>query len=258
MARQLVAIDFSEIFYTSVFSKRRMDMIPGVRKIPLEFMVLKKLFCYAKAFPGREIYIMCDGGNTWRKEVYPEYKAQRKEQREKYEELDWPAIFASYGQMISAIDTFTPMNTFRDDILEADDLEAILAKDGEDLIIFSSDKDLNQLTIYPNVKLVSPKAKKIKNQFQFKVIENPMAELDKLVIKGDKCDNIPRATTEAQKIINNKIANLINLPPNIEERCRSVLNQPRKKTVNLTYFCELYKWGFVPIELKRIFPNEVF
>lgn len=258
MPRQIVAIDFSEIFYTSVFAQRRMGMTPGVKEIPLEFMVLKKLFSYIKAFPGREIYIMCDGGHTWRKDVYPEYKAQRKAQRDSYEELDWPDIFNRYGAMISAIDMFTPMNAFRDDSLEADDLEAILAKDGEDLIIFSSDKDLNQLTIYPNVKLVSPKKHKSGSKWEFKEVGDPMKELDILVMKGDKCDNIPRATTEAQRIINNKIANLINLPPIIESRCRTVLSQPRQKTINLTYFCELYNWKFVPIELKRIFPNIVF
>lgn len=253
MAKQILAIDFSELFFSSIFGWRRACQMGN--KLPLEFMVLKKLFSYCKAFPGREIYIMCDGTKTWRKEVYPEYKAQRKEQRDKYEDLDWTDLFVKYGQMISAIENFTPMLTFRDDILEADDLEAILAKDGEDLIIFSSDKDLNQLTIYSNLKLVSPKGKKVKGKFAFKVVVDPLKELDNLVMKGDRCDNVPRASSEAQRIINNKIVNLINLPKNIEDRCRSVLNQARCKSPDLEEFCRLYQWQFVRIELKRIYPN---
>lgn len=253
MPKQILAVDFSEVFFSSVFGHQRACQM-GM-KLPLEFIVLKKLFSYLKAFPGRDIYIMCDGTKTWRKEVYPEYKAQRKAQREKHEDLDWTDIFLKYGRMISDIENYTPMLTFRDDILEADDLEAILAKDGEDIIIFSSDKDLNQLTIYPNLKLVSPKGKKVKGKFVFKVIEDPIKELDKLVMKGDVADNVPRASSEAQKIINNKIVNLINLPTNIEARCRAVLNQARCKTPDLNGFCELYRWQFVRIELKKIYPN---
>ena len=609
MPKQILAVDFSELFFSSIFGWRRACQMGTT--LPLEFMVLKKLFSYCKAFPGREIYIMCDGTKTWRKEVYPNYKAQRKEQRDKYEDLDWTDLFAKYGRMISTIENFTPMLTFRDDILEADDLEAILAKDGEDLIIFclegktkitlinkhakfirdikagdkllsfdldkkeytqatvlkthqitrnrtmklyfgktknsaiqcgeehplyttrgwikardlkvgdeiqynqshfnrwnrsnlldfkgliprrenlyrlgylygaflgdghinkttkkvhievkdkefliriqeylkylyhynatinvsiaknsrfvnltlgssfifdklfadinnynssrpfkkgflaglfdadgtlvnykgsmalrisnkceallvqvqqifkeldissnkiikledagirkvfgkeyncnalyrlgiskneqvlkffndckpallrkypvfnhhanflcngkkitkieikttkscpykfydltltaphtyfangclshnSSDKDLNQLTIYPNLKLVSPKGKKVKGKFVFKVVEDPIKELDKLVMKGDVADNVPRASSEAQKIINNKIVNLINLPQDIEERCRAVLNQSRTKSPDLVGFCNLYQWSFVAIELKKIYPT---
>lgn len=252
---KILCIDISEVFFTSVFANRRMRMIPGIKMVmSIEWLVLRKIFSYIRAYPDREVYLMGDGKNSWRKEVDPNYKGQRKEQREKYEDIDWDDLFKRYSQLISTIDTFTPMNVYIDDLLEADDLEAILALDGNDLVIFSSDKDLNQLTIYPGVTLISPKKKKVKNKFVVREVTEPLKELDKLVRCGDKADNIPPAKTEAQKVINNKLVNLISLPQNIIDRGRLVLIQPRYKDISYATFCSFYKWGFVQQELERRWP----
>lgn len=252
---KILCIDISEVFFTSVFANRRMKMTPGVQfAMSIEWLVLRKIFSYIRAYPDREVYLMGDGKNSWRKEVDPNYKGQRKEQRDKYEDLDWDDIFKKYSQLVSAIDTFTPMNVYMDEILEADDLEAVLATDGYDMVVFSSDKDLNQLTINPGVKLMCPKKKKVKNKFVERIITEPIKELDKLVRCGDKADNIPAAKTEAQKVINNKLVNLIDLPETIKERCRIVLTQPRTKNISYSFFCSLYKWSFVQQELERRWP----
>ena len=248
-----VVIDFSEIFFTCVFSNWRMKHTPGMRFVMgIEWLVLRKLFSYTKAYPDHKIMLMADGTQSWRKEVYPEYKANRKVQRDKYEDIDWADIFTKYSQMLSALDMYTPMNVYRDDLLEADDLEAVLAKDGAEIVLFSSDKDLNQLAIYPNVTLISPKVKKVKNKFVTRVISDPYKELNKLVKSGDKADNVPPAKTEAQALINNKIVNLITLPPEIEARARSVLQQKHVKSINPEMFYELYPLSFIPGELTML------
>lgn len=249
--KKILAVDFSELFFTSLHACASMSR--KGKSMPLEYMVFKKLFSYTKRNPGREVYLLCDGHGSkyWRKEVYPEYKGTRKAQREAVEDLDWPDLFARYAQMVSVIDTFTPMECFREDSLEADDLMAVLAKQGHDLVIFCTDKDLNQLTIYNNVVLVSPKVKKVKDQFVVRQIANPALELKKLIEKGDKSDNIPAARTEAQRIINNKIVNLVQLPEVIEARATAVLAQPRVKNINIGAFCEVYSWDFCGIELTK-------
>lgn len=252
----IVAIDFSEVFFTCIFSNWRMRHTPGIDMVmPVEWMVLRKIFSYIKAYPTHEVYLFADGTHTWRKDVDPNYKANRKDQRDKYEDIDWTDMFQKYADMLSALDLFTPVSVFRDELLEADDLEAILAKDGREIVIFSSDKDLNQLCVYPNVTLISPNKKKIKNKFVVREITEPLKELDKLVRCGDRADNVPSAKTEAQKIINNKLVNLITLPPEIEARARAVLNQPRAKQVDLARFCQMYRYKFVGKEIYERWPQ---
>lgn len=253
MARSLVVIDYSELFFTSVFAIERCKKEGGF--IPeVEFLVLKKMFAYLKAFPDREMLLTMDGVSSWRKEVYPDYKGQRKEQREKYD-IDWKDMFYRYSELASYIDMYTPINTYRDDYLEADDFEAILAKQGHDMVVFSSDKDLNQLCIYTSVKLISMHSKKKGTKYPFKEVPNPILELTKLIESGDRADNIPKATTDAQREINKKIVDLLNLPEEVENRATALLEQPHVKTVNFSEFCNRYRWQFVRIECTRLWPT---
>ena len=251
MENSLVVVDFSEVFFTAVFGHRR--MVEDGSTLSLEFLLLRKLFSYIRPYPDRQVCFVSDGVDSWRKEVYPAYKGQRKAQRDGYADLDWPILFEKYAQTLSRFELFTNVYTYRDDKLEADDLIAVLCKDGYEMVVFSSDKDLNQLCIYNNITLISPKSKKIKDKWVPKVITNPMKELEVLVAKGDTCDNIPAGKTEAQRIINNKLVNLVQLPTIIEDRARQVLNQRRVKSPqDIEAFHSFYPFYFVPVELARI------
>jgi DNA polymerase-1 len=80
-------------------------------------------------------YRLCisDKGN-FRKDIYPEYKANRKKTRK-------PMGFASFRQWV--IDGY---KTVSKPMLEADDVIGILAtKPGNNAIVFSGDKDLKQI-----------------------------------------------------------------------------------------------------------------
>jgi 5'-3' exonuclease len=248
---KLIVLDFSEIFFTSVFGHRR--IVQSGTKMTLEFLVLRKIFSYIRPFPNRRVCLIADGVASWRKDVYPEYKGQRKQQRDSFEDLDWPIIFEKYSLMLSRFELYTNAYTYRDDKLEADDIIAVMVAGGQDIIVFSSDKDLNQLCIHNNLTLYSPKTKKVKNKFVPKVITNPILELEKLVKGGDRCDNIPSAKTEVQRIINNKLVNLLQLPPIIEDRIRLVINQRREKSQqDIEAFHSFYPYAFVPKELGNI------
>ena len=58
-------------------------------------MILNSLRSYHKQFKEEygEMILCYDGGKNWRKEVYPQYKANRKKDREE-STLDWNQIFA--------------------------------------------------------------------------------------------------------------------------------------------------------------------
>lgn len=250
---KLLVIDFSEVFFTSVFAWRR--MLTYGHNLPLEFVALRKIFSYVKQDPTRKIILVADGVHSWRKDVYPDYKGQRKAQRDSFDDLDWPDLFNRYAQMLSMFDLYTPFITFRDDNLEADDFIAVLANDGYDMDVFSTDKDLHQLCIHPAIRLYSLKAKKKKNKFVPKDIKNPVHELEKLIIHGDRADNIPPAkNNEAQKIINKKLVDLLQLPTEVTTRARLLLQQERIKVLDIEKFYEVYSWDFVLKELGRLVP----
>lgn len=251
--RRLVIVDYSELFFTSIFAIERCKKMGGF--IPeVEFLVMKKMFAYLKTCPDREMMLMLDGVSSWRKEIDPNYKGQRKEQREKYD-IDWPDMFRRYAELSSLLDMYTPLNAYRDDYLESDDLIAVLAKQGHDIVAFSSDKDLNQLCYYGNIQLVSMHTKKKNNKYETKDIKNPIKELQKLIDKGDRADNIPKADSDMQRLINKKLVDLLNLPEHIEKRCEAVLAQQHVKLIRLEEIYARYPWKFIPYEMQRLWPQ---
>lgn len=126
--------------------------------------------------------LCCEGRNCFRVEIFPEYKANRKEKpRDAIDSL--VAIqqqAASWGCPIVAWDTY-----------EADDIIATLAKQAflEDVQIVSNDKDLAQL-VSPTVKLVG-----VRHMGPADVVAKfgvkPEQMRDWLAMVGDQADNIP-------------------------------------------------------------------
>ena len=239
---KLLVVDYSELFYVALFTARNVAHQDQTGyKLPFEFFLLRKLATLTKAFPGRKLILTGDGKQSWRKQLYPDYKCGRKKFRESYEDIDWTDLYQRYDELLGRIDVMTPIDTYRDEYLEADDIIAVLAKSGADVIAVTSDKDMNQLYIYPNFKQVSPRSPKL----QLKDIKNPKAELQKLIDKGDEADNIPAAKTESQKLINKKLVDLTDLPEVVIKRVTSVLNQRTEKKLDYDQFMDLYRFKFL-------------
>ena len=245
---KLLVIDYSELFYISLFAARRIASNGGEFKMSFEYLLLRKIAALHKKFPDREIVLVGDGKQSWRKQLYPDYKATRKAGRDAYPDIDWVDMYQRYATLLSMFDIHTPVKVYLDEYLEADDLMAGLAKSGVDMIAVSSDKDLHQLCIYPNVKLVSPRSPTLK----FKEITDPKAELTKLIEKGDSTDNIPRAKTPSQRLINQKLVDLTTLPDVIIKRIDEVLNQRREKALDLEAFTNCYKYKFLGEFLREL------
>jgi len=245
---KLLVIDYSELFYQSIFASRRLAINEGGYKMPFEYLLLRKIATLHKKFPDREVVLVGDGRQSWRKQLYPDYKATRKSFRESYKDMDWGDLFQRYSTLLSMLDTHTPIKVYLDEFLESDDLVAGLAKSGVDIVAVSSDKDLHQLCIYPNVQLVSPRSPKLK----IKEIKNPKAELTKLIEGGDEADNIPRAKTPSQRLINQKLVDLTTLPDVIVKRIDEVLNQKREKALDLDTFTNHYRYKFLGDFLREL------
>jgi len=242
--RRILVVDYSEISYMGLFAWRK------ARTLTFEYFLLRKLFSVIKKFPEREIFLTADGTQNWRKQVLPSYKSGRKSFRESYPDIDWDHFYTNRSVLLSHLAIYTPIQVLQDDCLESDDLIAVMAKlnPDVDIIAVTSDKDMNQLYVYPNFKVASPRSPTL----AIRVVTNPQLELQKLIDKGDRIDDVPMGVTEGQKIINTKLVDLLHLPEFVEKRAHQVLTSQGDKSVNLEAFCSKYQYKFLPEELKRL------
>lgn len=133
-----------------------------------------------------ELVIACDSARSWRKEVFPYYKANRKKAREN-SELDWSAVFESLNKVRDELKEFFPYRVIQVDHAEADDIIGTLVHHfhGAPILIVSGDKDFVQLQTYMNVKQFDPVRKR------FITHNNPSLFVKEHIMKGDMGDGVP-------------------------------------------------------------------
>lgn len=134
--------------------------------------------------------ILCwEGGNTWRKTKYPEYKASRKERE--------PEIAIGFNDLKQICD-YTGITQVQKVGYESDDVIASLVHLlDKDVRIITGDKDLLQLIdSEKNIKVLRPSTKHGLVEYNEQMVEEefgvPFNLLPEyLSICGDKSDNIP-------------------------------------------------------------------
>jgi len=151
-------------------------------------LVLNNLRYYRSRFTEEygELVICCDSKHYWRRDYFPNYKANRKKDRES-SGYDWNFIFTTLNSVRDEIKEHFPYKVLEVYGAEADDIIAILIKQEQgdtDNIIISSDKDFIQLHGF-HVKQYSPVSKKIVNG------TDPLEYLREHIIKGDRSDGVP-------------------------------------------------------------------
>jgi hypothetical protein len=146
--------------------------------------------------------VIATDSTSWRKEVFPYYKANRKKKKDE-SELDWPAIFNIMETIKSELREFFPYPVVSVRGAEADDIIATLVKDIrleiEPTLILSGDKDFVQLHKYPNVKQYDPTRKKFidcksaaTSQGYTKAASlSPENFLAEHILRGDSGDGVP-------------------------------------------------------------------
>ena len=131
-----------------------------------------------------ELIICCDSKHYWRRDYFPNYKANRKKDRAS-SGYDWDFIFTTLNGVRDEIKEHFPYKVLEVYGAEADDIIATLVKsEKDDTIIISSDKDFIQLHGF-HVKQYSPVSKKFVNGTP------PQEYLREHIIKGDRSDGVP-------------------------------------------------------------------
>ena len=184
----MIIIDYSQISIASFYAQPNAELSEDF----LRHMILNSIRMYSHKFKKEygDIVIACDGGKSWRKGYFPQYKAHRKKARED-SGLDWNLFFEYLNQIREEIKENFPYKVIHLEHIEADDVIATLVKEtqefgkNEPVMIISSDKDFIQLQKYKNVKQFSPVQKKMVTD------PNPHLYLFEHVLRGDSGDGIP-------------------------------------------------------------------
>lgn len=184
----MIIIDYSQISIASFYAQPNAELSEEF----LRHMILNTIRMYSHKFKGEygEVVIACDGGKSWRKGYFPQYKAHRKKAREE-SGMDWNLFFQYLNQIREEIKENFPYKVIHLEHIEADDVIATLVKEtqefgkNEPVMIISSDKDFIQLHKYKNVKQFSPIQKKMVTD------PNPHMYLFEHVLRGDSGDGIP-------------------------------------------------------------------
>ena len=195
----MIIVDINQIMISNLMVTIHRDNLELSEDL-VRHMVLNSLRGHNKKFRKQygDMVIACDSGNVWRRQAFPNYKAGRKESREKSEH-DWTMIFDILAKVKDEIKTFLPYKVIEIETAEADDIIATLIKKNKRVIapehkkkvlILSGDKDFIQLH-GPNVKQYNP----VLNKFVGKG-EEPSLYIKEHIFKGDRSDGIPNILSD--------------------------------------------------------------
>ena len=171
-----------------------MAQIQGQKNLKLEenlvrHMVLNIIRSHMKHFRHKygEVILCSDNRNYWRKQIFPQYKANRKKVRET-SDFDWQVFHDLMNKIKGELKEYFPYKFLEIDGAEADDIIGTLVpihSAHQAVLIMSSDGDFLQLQKYPNVLQYNPSLKK------FLKSETPYDDLKMKIITGDSGDGIP-------------------------------------------------------------------
>lgn len=189
-----ILVDYNQVILASLFASIGNHTDVAADENIIRHMFLNSLRSNRKKFTEEygEIVICADGKNTWRREAYPYYKANRKKSRDE-SEMDWNALFEIMNNIRDELREYFPYKVIHVDHCEADDIIGTVIHEfgselnigAEKFLILSGDKDYIQLQNYANVDQYDPIRKRwIRN-------DQPQQYLAEHIIKGDSGDGVP-------------------------------------------------------------------
>lgn len=211
----MILVDFSPVVNSALYVN--IDHLSDNGEIQVDlvrhmvFDSLRKINNMHSAKYGKMV-ICFDSGNVWRKDVLPEYKANRAARRDDMEHIDWDAFYAAINQVESEVKAYLPYLTIKVDRAEADDIIGTLAAyishtdPNEKILIASTDGDFQQLQKFGKVAQWSTM-----KEGSFVRCDDPKEHLLTKILKGDTKDGVPnfrssgdffvkaRATPEGEK-----------------------------------------------------------
>ena len=197
----MILIDYSQVAISNIAVQLAMSKDKNVLSVPMvRHMILNSIRGYIHRFkseyPG-EIVICVDGPDPWRRDIFEQYKAKRREGRNN-DDRDWESVFGLIHIIKEEIRDNFPYKVVQLDKVEADDIIAIICKKnhGKKILIISGDKDFQQLQKYPDVFQYSPIQKK------YVETDSPQEYIYEHILRGDTSDGVPNFLSPDDTFVN--------------------------------------------------------
>ena len=216
---KIIVVDWNIFMFRAIFAceHNKQGIPPTYSALNMLISSLRIIGCH----PDDLIIMAIDSPKgSWRKQIDPAYKANRREQREKHD-IDWNSTFALFKNFIGQLKISTPFSFIEIDYLEADDIISTACRffHDKEVIIVSSDSDYEQLCEFKNVRIFSPCGE----HKHFKIVKNPSLCLAKKIKKETTDNLITEIITEEDYRKREKIVNLQVLPFEVENQVSKVL-----------------------------------
>ena len=189
----MILVDMNQVTISNLMmqlgSKRENDVDEDL----VRHMVLNSIRMYRSRFQSEygEMVLCYDSKKYWRRDYFPNYKANRKKDRVN-SGLDWNIIFETLNNIRDEIKTHFPYKVLEVEGAEADDCIAAVVQhiavtpsEYEKVLILSGDKDFIQLQKHNFVKQFSPVLKKFVSGI------DPDIYIREHILKGDRSDGVP-------------------------------------------------------------------
>ena len=163
--------------------------------LDFKYDYIRTIESLAKSYKAGTIIICADGGSSYRKEIFPEYKANRKERfadQTEQEAKEFEMFMAEFQDTLTLLKEKYPVFHFRG--VEADDIAAYITQriDYDECWLISSDKDWD-LLISDKVSRFSTVTRKETTVHNWD--EHYDFEIEDYItfkcLTGDKGDNVP-------------------------------------------------------------------
>lgn len=229
-------------------------------------IIYNELLSIRKKFKENPVLLCYDSANSWRKNVYKNYKTNRIKQRSE-SKAQWDSIFKLIEEVRKDLDRSFPYYVIKVDECEADDIIAVAATHFtlENHVIISPDKDFLQLHNYSGA-FTTNQYNPITKSYIFTV--DPERELLEHIFKGDSSDNIPNVFGD-DNIFNTDVRQKPMTQKRINEFINNIQWSPGSKVVdnlatiggpyakNIARNAELIAFSKIPSRLHRKISNEI-
>ena len=218
----MILVDANQIAISHLMVRHKIEN--GINIDSVRRSIVRVLARIAKKFRNDygEMVLCYDDKEYWRRQVFPFYKKNRKQERES-SKYNWDEVFSVLNKIRDEIRSNFPYRVIQVQGAEADDVIAsvVMENDKKDIpepvLILSADKDFIQLHKYSLVKQYDP----IRNNWIINT--DPVQYLQEHIIRGDRSDGIPNILTcddaivtgkPQKKMSKEKISSLASMDPN--------------------------------------------
>ena len=199
----MILVDANQIAISHLMVRHKIEN--GINIDSVRHSIVRVVARIEKKFKDEfgKVVLCYDDKNYWRREVFPFYKKNRKQEREN-SKYNWDEVFSVLNKIRDELKNNFPYQVLQVQGAEADDVIASLVRQNsrtpqpEPVLILSADKDFIQLHRYSSVKQYDP----IRNRWIEE--ENPVRYLQEHIIRGDRSDGIPNILTCDDAIVSGK------------------------------------------------------